>query len=689
MHFFQILLFCIFLWLIHRNTARIADSLSDYLIKLFVNFVACIIPIGFLLSEFNLINQPFAWNFGIIIFAGIIYFLLKSFVKTSEFNLKESLQNLKNNFPKSWENLSFSSKFIFGILSITLLFTTIINIIVVFVAAPNEWDSMTGHLVKCAYYLQNGNMNRVGGTMWSVDYYPNSLPTLQIFGYHIFHSEKGFKLIHYLSYWVFALASYGTAKKISQNKTASLFVFLITALLPTALVQATTTETDIVLTAYLSCLVYFLFSYKNSPSKLNIVLIGLTTCILLGHKITFLLISPAVLLVGIYTVALSKAFLKKVPILLVTMAICFVLYVLPTGYLGNIRESGKFSISCISGPKEVMNWFRPENYTTKDLLKYGTLNVGRYASDFLNLDGIRSTEIGKKVNDAMRFFPNKVFEKLHLEQDKFWAVSPFYVKNPPIEFHQERPYWGIISFGLVLPIMLFLFFNFRKNWKDSQKRSLIVLSIAAIIHFLSLCYTAAYDPIKGRYFMNLAVWCMPLLVESRKWKMVSLKGTLITYHLSLITLIISLSAICIVFNKRIHPIFGEKNIFNMSRMEQMTLLRPDIYEAYKKYDELVPKNAIVALGTTREDFEYPLWGKNFSRKLIPIHPFGKVVKPIPKEANYLFYSEGVLPFQAGDIQLNEEDKNNDTPVKENIYYLRPLIEVSNHPNGGIKKQNEE
>ena len=107
-------------------------------------------------------------------------------------------------------------------------------------------------------------------------------------------------------------------------------------------------------------------------------------------------------------------------------------------------------------------------------------------------------------------------------------------------------------------------------------------------------------------------------------------------------------------------------------MEMMTLTRPNIYEAYKKFDEIVPKNATVALGTTREDFEYPLWGENFSRKLFPIHPFGAAVKPIPAEAEFLFYSKGVLPFQTGDIQLNREDKNADTPVLENIFYLRKL-----------------
>ena len=88
----------------------------------------------------------------------------------------------------------------------------------------------------------------------------------------------------------------------------------------------------------------------------------------------------------------------------------------------------------------------------------------------------------------------------------------------------------------------------------------------------------------------------------------------------------------------------------------------------------MPKDAIVALGTQQEheDFEYPLWGKDFKRKLIPIHPFRSAVKPIPAEAQYLFYSKGVIPFQEGDIQLGGGNKTHDSVVEESEFYLRKL-----------------
>ena len=96
--------------------------------------------------------------------------------------------------------------------------------------------------------------------------------------------------------------------------------------------------------------------------------------------------------------------------------------------------------------------------------------------------------------------------------------------------------------------------------------------------------------------------------------------------------------------------------------------------AYQKFDTIVPKDAIVALGTQQEneDFEYPLWGKDSERTLIPIHPFRSAVKPIPEEAEYLFYSKGVIPYQEGDIKLNEEMDNETELVNDSQFFLRKL-----------------
>lgn len=625
--------------------------------------VSCIIPTGFLISEFNLIGQAWAWGIGINILAFIEGFLFRKISNNQAFNLLESLNFIPKRIKDFWQRQNIFSKVTFGILGLGVFITGIINLLISFITYPNEWDSMTGHLVKCALYLQNGNMNRLQGTTWTIDFYPNSLPTLQMFFYHLL-GEKGFKFIHYISYWLYVISIYGITKKISTSAQSRVWVLLISALIPTALIQATTTETDIVLTAYLGCVAYFMFAFQESRSTLNIVLLALMAGVFIGHKVTFLLISPAIFVVVVYTVLSKKEFYQKLKFFIPTFIVGILIFVLPTGYIANVKEVGKFSLGSLSAPPIVMKWHGIEDYSTKDKIKNLALNTARYSSDFLNFDGIRGTDAGKKLNDAFRIVPNKVFSILPIEGEKFTVVAGFYF-DPPLRFYLERPYWGIISFGLLLPIIILLLFR-----KGENKTPYLILLSAAVLHFLSLCLSAPYDPIKARYFLNMTIWALPLLAYvkpykfSKTWKVWSI----------FTAIIITISGICTIVLTRLHPFFGEKTIFNTSRMEQLTVARPDIFEAYQKFDEIVPKDAIVALGTQQEheDFEYPLWGKEFKRKLIPIHPFRSTVKPFPSEAQYLFYSKGVIPYQEGDIALGSGNKVSDTAVEESQFYLRKL-----------------
>lgn len=625
--------------------------------------VSCIIPTGFLISEFNLIGQAWAWGIGVNILAFVEGFLFRKISDNQDFNLTESLNFIPKRIKVFWQKQDIFSKATFEILGLGVFITAIINLLISFITYPNEWDSMTGHLVKCALYLQNGNMNRLQGTTWTIDFYPNSLPTLQMFFYHLL-GEKGFKFIHYISYWLYVVSVYGITKKISPSSSSRTWVMLIAALIPTALVQATTTETDIVLTAYLGCVAYFMFAFREYPSTLNIVLLALMAGVFIGHKVTFLLISPAIFVVVIYTVLSKKEFYQKLKFFIPTFIVGIFIFVLPTGYIANVKEVGKFSLGSLSAPPIVMKWHGIEDYSTKDKVKNLALNTARYSSDFLNFDGIRGTEAGKKINDVFRIVPNKIFSILPIEGEKFTVVAGFFF-DPPLRFYLERPYWGIISFGLLFPIIILLLFR-----KGENKTPYLILLSAAILHFLSLCVSAPYDPIKARYFLNMTIWALPLLAYitpskfSKNWKVWS----------AITATIITISAICTILLTRLHPFFGEKTIFNTSRMEQLTVARPDVYEAYQKFDEIVPKDAIVALGTQQEheDFEYPLWGKEFKRKLIPIHPFRSAVKPIPSEAEYLFYSKGVIPYQSGDIALGSGNKKSDTAVEESQFYLRKL-----------------
>ena len=173
MYWIFLLLFVFFVWQIHRNAAYISESLSDYGLKLFLGLVSCIIPTGFVLSKFNLIGQAIAWGISVNLIAVLFYILFRQIANNYHFSLLADASKLKTELINAWGQASAINKLSFALLLIAVVITAVINLIMSFITFPNEWDSMTGHLVKCAYYLQNGNMNRMQGTTWTIDFYPN------------------------------------------------------------------------------------------------------------------------------------------------------------------------------------------------------------------------------------------------------------------------------------------------------------------------------------------------------------------------------------------------------------------------------------------------------------------------------------------------------------------------------------
>ncbi|GAB4045228.1 hypothetical protein GCM10028810_15920 [Spirosoma litoris] len=539
-------------------------------------------------------------------------------------------------------------------------------------------------------YVQRGTMRHFGGTNWNIDTYPKSVCTLQIYSFLITgHFENGFKFIHHLSYWTAIVAVFGIVQRIGQNQlSASFFCALAYALLPDFLMQSITTETDIVLTAYLSVLLYMLFSYRTSgtrqvgtppqPDSRYLYLAGMAFGIAYGHKITFTLLLPSVFVIMIYTVFLSPSWaitFGRTWRLAAAILIGFCIWTLPTGYLKNIEVFGH----PIGPPTALKHQSVERAGSLSNLLEQGSRNVIRYGYDHVNLDGIRNLAIGAEVNHAMRQ-PLVVLEnKLHmrLDEETDFSIQPFAFDRKFV-FYNANPYWGIFGFGLIFPLLILVLIGFVRSTPH------FFLGIALLLHFAALSYSAPYDPFKGRYFIETGVFGITFLalLFLHPRTTVNTPGRVIwKSYVGLVTVVGCLSALLAIFlNTRALPFAWTApdgtsfvSAFQSDRIRQMTLGRPDTYIPYKRFDELVPDSATVALATINDDYEYPLYGPHLSRRLIAINPFEKGLKPIPKEADYLFFDKSVIKPQPGDLRLGT-----DTTMRANVivpaedYYLRKL-----------------
>lgn len=152
----------------------------------------------------------------------------------------------------------FLASLLLGIISIL----AIVGIIAL-VAPPNTWDSMTYHMSRVVHWIQNGG----------VAHYPTyNLPQL----FHPPFAEFGITHLHILSnsdrlanlvQWFSAVGSaIGVsliAKELNADRRRQVFAVVFAATIPMAILQASSSQNDYVVTFWLVCLAYYiLLSFK-------------------------------------------------------------------------------------------------------------------------------------------------------------------------------------------------------------------------------------------------------------------------------------------------------------------------------------------------------------------------------------------------------------------------------------------
>jgi len=680
--------FGVFVWYVGQVAARIAlPSLVEWLLTAFLLFTSSIIVTGFVLSALDLTSNTPVWALGVFVPPAILgWFFGEITPVTPRFSPTAMVKQRFGVAIRWYGSLTPFLRYGFLMMGLTLLVIAVTNLVLVLFTVPNVWDSMTGHLNRVMQYIQRGTMAHFGGTNWNIDTYPKSICTIQIYSFLITgRFENAFKLIHQLSYWVTLVAIFGIAQRISRNLSASFFCALALALFPNFLIQAIVTETDNVLAAYFSTLLYFVFTFKTTRQPRHLYLAALCFGVALGHKITLVLLWPSLFVIMTYTVFLKphaqwqfstllrQIDWKSVGRLGAAIAICVCVWALPTGYVKNMAVFGH-----PIGPPTALKHQSIERATSvgglPNLAAQGTKNVFRYTLDFINLDGLRNVEAFEKMNQTMRkplvWLEKK--SKLKLVETTEFTIVPFQFAQPFYVYY-ANPYWGVFGFALIFPLLFLVLFGVVRSVPHR------VLAIAVLLHFAALSYSAPYDPWKGRYFQQTALFGVLFLTLLFSGKMSLEKSNQYRWlkaYVGAVVLVACASALLLVFlNIRCLPFgaLGRPSAFNTDRITMMTFSRPDTKVAYQRFNELVPDTATVALGTINDDFEYPLFGKNLTRRLIPINPFEQGLRPIPKEAQYLFFSKNVIKPLPTDIRLGT-----DTTMKEGVivpaedYYLRVL-----------------
>jgi hypothetical protein len=92
----------------------------------------------------------------------------------------------------------------------------------------------------------------------------------------------------------------------------------------------------------------------------------------------------------------------------------------------------------------------------------------------------------------------------------------------------------------------------------------------------------------------------------------------------------------------------------------MTRNRTPYESALRRYEELVPQTATVAVHLPPDSYEYPLFGPRLERRLIPINSFRLGRQSLPADADVMLFSSALEKPVDTDVWLGTD------------WYLRPL-----------------
>lgn len=638
-------------------------GLTDWVLFLVPILSGLILVAGYLLSALNLFGSIRAWA----VISGALSFVavgVQLAVNKGNMDIRwtgySGLKLFAGRLARNYTNLALFEKLLLTPCILVVVLLGAINLGIVINTAPHNWDSMTCHLARMAYYLQYGNLDYYNANYWAQAIHPKVSTILFSFAYLVTDRNENFtQLIQYISYWVAMISVYGISRCIGGNRFSSIFAGLVFGLLVECLMQAITTQSDMLVAAYVGCAVYGLFAWRKCQMRKYLVLTSFTTAIALGVKSSVLLVIPSLAVLAVYVVIdQSRCFVNgrinqgpkritisysmrklvgDISVLLVSGTLSAAVFLLPSGYVENWQKYDN-----PIGPEFVSKEHSFQGKPLDYVLRNGTRNMLRYGFEFLTLDGLPSEGVFEKTQHVVKGLIYNIILSSGLDLESIEATRlPFnHAKQP--QKHEDMSYWGIFGFGLIWPLVLLSLLGVIHSLQGRM------MSLATLLFLVAQSYSGAFDPWRGRYFIIAAVFAVPVLS-------VWIRGThssLIKSYLIAIVLLGCFSGLVAVFDR---DNSAPREIFLMDRIGQLTRNRKDYTEPIRTFNQLVPKNATVAVIFGAGTFEYPLFGKGITRRLIPVNGFEKGLQPLPPEAEYLIYSAQIFKDQgATDVYLGKD-----------------------------------
>jgi 4-amino-4-deoxy-L-arabinose transferase-like glycosyltransferase len=480
--------------------------------------------------------------------------------------------------------------------------SSLIGAALVLTVPPNNYDSMTYHLSRVGYWLQHESfypwptpnprqttfpMNAEIGAMWTILF----VGTDRLAGF-----------VQWSAGLVSMVAIMGLSRLLGANRAQAVFAALLWATLPEIVLQSTTTQNDLVVGAFFTCAVYLLYVGLRSQHNRMLLLSGLGLGLALGTKATGLFLLPglaATLLM--LCLAHGKRCIRGALAWAGSSLAGFLLlgaYVFALNLFVHGHSLGPSSVVSDIAPS-------PQSWVTR---LSATLPLSVYRT--LDLTGLPDF-VAEPLHQLKASAGARVFSFLDLPTDFTSAIGEPGASDlewrPPV--HEDFAGFGPLAFLLFIPTMIYRSLVALKA-KDPLPPGLAMMSLSL---FLAISILSLF-PWENRLLVPAAALGAPLIGRCYRREN---RRRLLTWAVIGMALVVIGWTTAHNLSK---PLVGTRRVWQMDYIERRALNRSSMEPVLRAVDRLVPLDATLGTVLHGDDWDYPLFGRRFTRRVVPLFP---------------------------------------------------------------------
>jgi hypothetical protein len=449
---------------------------------------------------------------------------------------------------------------------------------------PNNWDAMTYHLSRAAGWYQQGSLAWLNGHTLRENIFPPNAEIQALYTMVFTRGDRLTNLPQFVAELALLVGIFGTARRSGFARSGAAFAALMFATLTEVALQATSTQNDLIVSAYVVAAVYFILGRTRRDVALAALALGLA----LGTKFTAIYALPVVGLL-----ALSLLPRRRIAELAIGTTLAFAALAALV-YAENVVHSGS-----PLGPQAVRTPFTPavtpgNTVSTASRILYRFVDLSGYDADI-------------RVRVTLQNSGMFVFDHLGIADEPLTATqTPFYF-IPNIRANEDISYFGPLGAFLLLPLLVL----YLGAWVARRTTRVHGILAAAVPLFaIELALTYRYNEWLGRFMLLPVALAAVLVARVYTFRLVS--GLFAACGIVFL-------AFALGHNERKPVGFnGTQPVWSLNRAETQGLAWPGYTGTFVGIDELVPHDARVGVLLGEEDWAYPLYGARFSRHLVTL-----------------------------------------------------------------------